>query len=136
MWKTTDRYLQQVREKLYGERNINFLHLICHLLPFLLFIQLLHFGNMIDKLKFFFGFLISSSHIPSVLHNWRAFLSFNWNREFGSHIFSYLLVNKTKKLFDLITGCPIITDTSEVICLVQRKLLSCYVNSIVLQIQK
>ena len=28
------------------------------------------------------------------------------------------------------------TDTSEVICLVQRKLLSCYVNSIVLQIQK
>ena len=28
------------------------------------------------------------------------------------------------------------TDTSQVICLVQRKLLSCYVNSIVLQIQK
>ena len=28
------------------------------------------------------------------------------------------------------------TDTSKVICLVQRKLLSCYVNSIVLQIQK
>ena len=28
------------------------------------------------------------------------------------------------------------TDTPEVICLVQRKLLSCYVNSIVLQIQK
>lgn len=111
MWKTTDRYLQQVREKLYGERNINFLYLICHLLPFLSFIQLLHFGNMIHKLKFFFGFLISSSHIPSVLHNWRAFFPLIETENLGHTFFSYLLVNKTKKLFDLITGCPIITLT-------------------------